>query len=63
MGAKLLTYYKLVSEVAGMKGSMELAKLTKLPSTRAALEPDSPENLKLFRDAVAKITGKPAPSV
>jgi len=61
MAEKLLQYYKYVSEKKNLLGKVELAQLTKIPSTQAAIELDTPDNLKLFRDAVAKITGSPAP--
>lgn len=61
MAEALLQYYKYISEHAGATGRTKLAMETKIPSTRAAMEPDSPANLKLFQGAVAKITGEPAP--
>ena len=35
---------------------------TKIPSTQAAVEPDSPQNIALFQEAVKKLTGRPAPN-
>jgi len=61
MAETLMLYYKYVSEKAGIGGKTQLAMATKIPSTKAALAPDSEANVALFRDAVAKITGKPAP--
>jgi hypothetical protein len=50
-----------MAELQGYKGKVELAHETFIPSSQAALEPDSPEKIKAFMDAVEKITGKPAP--
>lgn len=61
MAEKLLRYYKYVSDEKGLDGKMSLATETKIPSSKAALEPDSPENLAAFKRAVEKLTGKPAP--
>jgi hypothetical protein len=61
MGARMMQYYKYVNDEKGLLGKIDLAKLTKIPSAKAALEPDSDDNIKLFRKAVEEITGKPAP--
>lgn len=65
MAEKLMQYYKYVKDamVKDGKGTgqIELAIMTKVPTTKAALAPDSADNLKLFMQAVEKITGKPAP--
>ena len=61
MADKLMLYYKYVTDQVGFQGKMKLAMATKIPSTKAALAPDSPENIALFRAEIAKITGKPAP--
>lgn len=61
MAEKLIKYYAYVGKEHGMGAKIKLATATKVPSTTAATAPDSPENLKLFRDAVEKITGQPAP--
>lgn len=58
MGDKLLKYYEFVKEKARLEGAMRLAMKTKIPSTRAQSEPDSPENLRQFREAVKEITGQ-----
>ena len=41
---------------------MDLAVETKVPSTRAALEADSPANIANFKKAILKITGKNPPN-
>jgi hypothetical protein len=61
MGESLLKYYQYISKLNGLEGRIQLAQNTKLPSNKASLEPDSPENINLFKKAVEKITGKPAP--
>ncbi|MCK5125439.1 MAG: hypothetical protein KAR42_04225 [candidate division Zixibacteria bacterium] len=59
MGQKLVEYYKIVSDHSGIRGKSTLAGITKIPSIKAALEPDSPELIKTFEEAVKKIIGKP----
>lgn len=61
MGAILVKHYEYVQQKLGFSGRVELAKLTKVPYIIAAEQPDSPENLRRFEDAVAKVTGAPAP--
>lgn len=62
MAEKLLKYYAYVGQEKGLGAKIELATATKIPSTTAATAPDSPENLSLFKEAVTRITGKPAPT-
>jgi hypothetical protein len=61
MAEKLMLYYKYAKDTLGLQGQMKLAAETKIPSTKAAMEPDSPENIALFKKAIEAITGKPAP--
>jgi len=61
MAEKLLRYYSYISGKRGFTGKFELAKQTKIPSTKASLEPDSPELIARFKEAIEKITGEPAP--
>jgi hypothetical protein len=63
MAQRLLSYYKYVGETVGMAGKVKLAQETKIPSTKAALAPDSDANLAIFRAAVEAVTGKPAPAL
>ena len=63
MAEKLLKYYKYVQDTLGLDGKIELAKATKIPSTQAAMEPDKPENIQIFKAAVEKITHRPAPDL
>jgi hypothetical protein len=57
MAEVLIKYYKFIREKAGFEGKIDLATTTKIPSTMAALEPDTPENIKKFKEAIKKITG------
>lgn len=61
MGRILIQYYTYISKEKGFDGKIKLAQATKVPSPRAALEKDTEQNIALFKAAVAKITGKPAP--
>lgn len=61
MAEKLLMYYKYINDKAGFTGKMKLATLTKIPSTKASLEPDSEENIERFKSAIKEITGSDAP--
>lgn len=63
MAETLLLYYKYITEKKGIAGKVKLAQYTNVPSVVAALEPDSPELLSLFSDAVERITGEPAPKL
>ena len=62
MGTILMKYYKYVGDEQGMDGQVRLAKLTKIPSTRAAMETDSRETVEAFKRAISELTGKPAPT-
>lgn len=55
MGAKLISFYDEAKKIGGLKASMRLAMITKIPSTNAETEPDSPENVKKFQDAINEI--------
>ncbi len=55
MATKLTSLYAQASSEFGMTGRMKLAMLTKIPSERAASEPDSPENIRLFEGALAQL--------
>jgi len=62
MAEKMLKYYKHVGNINGLAGKMKLAQITKIPSTKAAMAPDSPQNIAAFKKAVQEVTGKPTPS-
>lgn len=61
MAEKLLKYYNLIDKEMGLQGRMRLAQATKLPTSKAALEPDTPANVKMFKEAYEQITGRKAP--
>ena len=62
MADRLMQYYQYVSEQAGLNGKVKLAQMTNIPSTKAAVEPDSQDAIQKFKDAIREITGKAAPS-
>ena len=55
MAAKLTEFYAQASKQYGVMGRMKLAMLTKISSERAGTEPDSPDNIKLFEQAMAQL--------
>ena len=61
MGEKLIMYYKYINDKAGFTGKMKLATATKIPSTKASMEPDSEENIENFKKAIKEIIGSDAP--
>jgi hypothetical protein len=63
MAEKLLKFYQAMQDRAGLSGRTKLAMETKIPSTKAALAPDSEENLRRFREAFTRITGQAPPDV
>ena len=63
MGMKLAKYYQYIIKEKGVQGKTKLGVLTKISAIVAPLKPDSPENIKLFKDAIKKITGKEAPEI
>lgn len=62
MAEKLMKYYAYVAEKKGLAGKLELAKRTLMPGPKAAIEPDSPENIRKFKKVVEQITEGPAPN-
>jgi hypothetical protein len=63
MGHILRQYYEYVLKEKGMEGKNKLAIMTKMSPIIAPLQPDNPENIKLFKEAVKTITGKDAPDL
>jgi len=55
MAAKLTEFYAQATKQYGVMGRMKLAMLTKIPSEKAGAEPDSPENIKLFEQAMLQL--------
>jgi hypothetical protein len=55
MGAKLSAIFDEAKALGGVQAVVKLAMLTKVSSPAAATLPDTPENTKLFADALAKL--------
>jgi hypothetical protein len=55
MAAKLTEFYAQASKEFGISGRMKLAMLTKISSEKAGIEADSPENIKLFEQAIRQL--------
>ena len=55
MADKLLAFYNEAKNLGGLKAQIRLAILTGLPASKAALEPDSQENIDKFKKAMAEI--------
>jgi hypothetical protein len=63
MAEKLLRLYKFVQDSAGPHAKVQVAMASKMPSSRAALEPDTPENIRSLSAAIKSVLGKDPPSV
>ena len=61
MAEKLLGLYKFAQDEGGAIAKVRLAMATKMPSNKAATEPDTKENVELLRKAIKEILGKDAP--
>ena len=55
MGEKLLAFYEKAKEKGGLGAQIKLATITKMSSKTAAKVEDSPENIKIFEDAMKQI--------
>ena len=55
MAAKLTAFYAEATKQYGVMGRMKLAMLTKISSEKAGTEADSPENIKLFEQAMLQL--------
>lgn len=55
MGARLAAYYTEAEAIAGLDGKIQLAMLTRIPSTRALVEPDSTDNVAKFDAAMNQL--------
>jgi hypothetical protein len=58
MGEKLLKLREFAVKNTNAMAKMRLAMMTQIPSDKVASEPDSPENVAKFKEAVKQITGK-----
>ncbi len=63
MAEKLLRLYKFVQDNGGLQAKVQVAMASKLPSSRAALEPDTPENIRSLSAAIKSVLRKDPPSV
>jgi tellurite resistance protein len=55
MGQKLIEFYNQAAALGQIKAKMRLAMLTTIPSTKAADEPDSDENIRKFQQAIVEL--------
>lgn len=55
MATKLTEYYAQAAKQYGVMGRMKLAMLTKISSEKAGTEADTPENIKLFEQAMHQL--------
>ena len=57
MGAKLLSYYEFAKAKGGIQLQVKLSMKTCLTQAKVANEPDSPELVKKFYEALRELTG------
>jgi hypothetical protein len=55
MAVKLTEFYAQATKDYGVMGRMKLAMLTKISSEKAGTEADTPENIKLFEQAMRQL--------
>lgn len=55
MAAKLSEFYEQAKALGGVQAVMKLAMITKISSQAAASSPDTPEKVKAFTEAFAKL--------
>lgn len=55
MGNILMSYYDKANAKGGLGAQVKLAMITKIASSKAMELPDSPENIKIFEDAMKQI--------
>ncbi|MDF1532334.1 MAG: hypothetical protein SCH39_03575 [Methanosarcinales archaeon] len=55
MGSRLEAFFDQAEKKGGLAAQVKLAMLTKMSSKGAASAADSPENIKLFEDSMAKL--------
>lgn len=55
MAAKLVSLYAEAEKLGGLKAKMRMALLTKISSVKAPDQPDSPENMQKFEQALVEI--------
>jgi hypothetical protein len=57
MGQYAADAYAIIGKIKSLEGKMALATKTRIPSTKAPLEPDTPELKAMFDKAFREITG------
>lgn len=55
MAAKLNEFYKQAAQEFGLAGRIKLAMLTKISSEKAEAVEDSPENIRIFEQALRQL--------
>ena len=55
MAAKLNEFYKQAAQEFGLTGRIKLAMLTKISSEKAEAAEDSPENIRIFEQALQQL--------
>ena len=55
MAGILTNFYKLAAAGFGINGRVKLAMLTKIPSQAAETVEDSPENIRVFEQALVQL--------
>jgi len=55
MAAKLTDFYKQAAQEFGLAGRIKLAMLTKISSEKAESAEDSPENIRVFEQALKQL--------
>ncbi|HWZ62490.1 MAG TPA: hypothetical protein VNX02_05665 [Steroidobacteraceae bacterium] len=55
MATRLTDFYKQAAQEFGLAGRIKLAMLTKISSEKAASVDDSPENIRIFEQALAQL--------
>jgi hypothetical protein len=55
MAARLTDFYKQAAQEFGLAGRIKLAMLTKISSEKAESAEDSPENIRVFEQALKQL--------
>ena len=55
MAARLNEFYKQAAQEFGLAGRIKLAMLTKISSEKAEAAEDSPENIRIFEQALQQL--------
>lgn len=55
MGKELKKYFEKANQIGGVKAQMRLSLITKMSIIKANNEPDTPENIRKFEEALKEI--------